>query len=224
MTTRPIETQLCPPIKSLLEAQGYEVKSEVGAADVVGVREGDADPVIVELKTGFSLTLFHQALVRKTITDWVYIAVPQGKGRAWQGSLKKNKKLCKYLGLGLITVRFPDEHTQIHCDPEPYAPRQNKARKTALLREFERREGDPNIGGSTRQTLITAYRQDAQRLAAFLAENGPSKGAEVRDKTGVNAATRMMRDNHYGWFERHSLGVYGLSGAGITAHKAAKIG
>lgn len=52
------ETDLYQPIKQLLEAQGYDVKGEVGDADVVGCR-GEEDPVIVELKTGFSLTLFH---------------------------------------------------------------------------------------------------------------------------------------------------------------------
>lgn len=32
------ETELYPPVKALLEVQGYVVKSEVGAADVVAVR------------------------------------------------------------------------------------------------------------------------------------------------------------------------------------------
>ena len=47
------ETELYPPIKALFEAQGYTVKGEVGAADVVAMR-GDEPAVIVELKTGFA--------------------------------------------------------------------------------------------------------------------------------------------------------------------------
>ena len=39
------ETDLYGPIKQVFEAQGYEVKGEIGAADLVGVR-GDEDPVI----------------------------------------------------------------------------------------------------------------------------------------------------------------------------------
>jgi hypothetical protein len=31
---------------------------------------------------------------------------------------------------------------------------------------------------------------------------------------GVAEATRIMRDNHYGWFERVSTGVYALTDAG----------
>jgi hypothetical protein len=68
------ETDLYPPIKQFLEQQGYAVKAEVGPADVVAVR-GDEPPVIVELKTGFALSLFHQAIERQTVTDAVYIAV-----------------------------------------------------------------------------------------------------------------------------------------------------
>ncbi|MCJ7871929.1 hypothetical protein MUB49_05765 [Phaeobacter sp. J2-8] len=49
------ETALYPAVKALLVAQGYEVKAEIGAADVVAIK-GDDDPVIVELKTGFALT------------------------------------------------------------------------------------------------------------------------------------------------------------------------
>jgi hypothetical protein len=79
--TKPRETDLYLPVKNLLEGQGYEVKGEIGAADVVGVR-GDEDPVVVELKTSFSLSLFHQAIERQAITDTVYIAVPRSSGRA----------------------------------------------------------------------------------------------------------------------------------------------
>ena len=41
------------------------MKGEVGAADMVAVPfKGDNDPVIIELKTGFTLSLFHQAIHR----------------------------------------------------------------------------------------------------------------------------------------------------------------
>ena len=59
---------------------------------------------------------------------------------------------------------------------------------------------------------MTAYRQDAEKLVAFLKEHGASKGAVVARETGVARATRMMADNHYGWFVRVRVGVYGLTG------------
>ena len=43
------EADLYGPIKRFLEAQGYEVKGEIGPCDVMAVR-GDEGPVVVELK------------------------------------------------------------------------------------------------------------------------------------------------------------------------------
>jgi hypothetical protein len=210
------ETDLYLPVKRLLETQGYAVKGEVGAADVVAVRDGD-EPVIVELKAGFSLSLFHQAIQRQAISDAVYVAVPRGTGRASLKALVENRKLCRRLGLGLITVRLPDGFTEIHCDPAPYKPRQSKPRKTRLLREFERLVGDPNLGGATRRNLVTGYRQEALRCLNLLCERGPTKAAEVARQTNIGHARRLMADNHYGWFERIGLGIYALGPKGVEA-------
>ena len=81
------------------------------------------------------------------------------------------------------------------------------------MSEFTRREGDPNKGG-TNGKIVTAYLQDAQKCAEVLAENGPTKGALVKNTTGVVHATRIMRDNHYGWFTPLGNGIYDLSDAG----------
>ncbi|MEM7719443.1 MAG: DUF2161 family putative PD-(D/E)XK-type phosphodiesterase [Pseudomonadota bacterium] len=210
------ETQLYAPVKAFLRDQGYNVKAEVGAADVVACR-GDEEPLIVELKTGFSLSLVHQAVARQAITDTVYIAVPRGKGKRYLTALKQMKTLCRRLGLGLITVRTSDEHLEIHCDPAPYKPRKSTRRKGYLLREFAKRQGDPNTGGATRQGLVTAYRQDALRCAGHLSASGPTKGSVVARETGVEKATRLMADNHYGWFERVETGIYDLTDKGRAA-------
>lgn len=208
------ETALYAPIKRHLEAQGYSVKSEVAGADVVALRGDDPDPVIVEMKTAFSLSLVQQGIVRQSISDWVYLAVPTIKGRK---TLARHLGLCRRLGLGLITVRAKDGHVEVHCDPAPFAPRKIKDRRDRLLREFSRRVGDPNIGGSNRVTLITAYRLDAMRCAKHLADAGPSKGAVVASATGVARATTIMRDDHYGWFERVAKGIYQLTPKGQAA-------
>lgn len=210
------ETDLYPPVKAFLEGQGYVVKSEVGAADVVAVRGGEA-PVIVELKLGFSLTLVHQCVARLGVSDDVYMAVARGKGKRFLKSVKDMTRLCRRLGLGLMTVRSSDGLVTVHCDPGAYAPRKNTRRQGQLLREFAARQGDPNDGGQTRVGLITAYRQDALKLAVYLFEVGASKGADVARETGVARATTMMRDDHYGWFEKVEKGVYGLTPKGAEA-------
>jgi hypothetical protein len=209
------ETDLYPPVRELLEKQGYEVKSEIGTSDVVAVR-GDEPPVIVELKTGFSLSLFHQGINRQALSDWVYVAVPRKTGRPFQKALRANLALARRLGLGLITIRLSDGLVEVHVDPGPYAPRKSKTKQARLLREFSRRVGDPNTGGATRSGLVTSYRQDALKCVAALEELGASKGAVVAHHSGVSGATRLMAADHYGWFDRLSRGVYGLSPRGQT--------
>lgn len=217
MPAKPIrETDLYAPVKAYLEGQGYRVKGEVGAADIVAMR-GEDEPVVVELKIGFSLALFHQAIDRLSLSDAVYIAVPHGQGRAFLKSLNANMKLCRRLGIGLLSVRLQDGFVTPHLDPAPYAPRKSKPRKDRLLREFSRRVGDPNTGGSTRRPVMTAYRQDALRCAAALATGGAAKAAHVAAATGVAAARRIMADDHYGWFERVATGVYRLTPRGEEA-------
>ena len=210
------ETDLYPPIKLLLEGQGYEVKGEIGAADVVGVR-GQEDPLIIELKIGFSLALFHQAVERQAITEAVYVAVPRKTGPVFRKALRANISLCRRLGLGLITVRTTDGFVEIHNDPGPYKPRQSKQKRGQLLREFSKRVGDPNLGGATRTRLITAYRQDALRCVKILHEVGPTKAAKVAQQSRVEKARRLMADNHYGWFERIGTGIYTLTPQGNEA-------
>lgn len=212
------ETELYAPVKQFLIDQGYEVKGEVGAADIVACREGD-DPVVVELKTGFSLTLFHQAIQRQSMTDAVYVAVPHGSGKAYHRSFKSNKSLCRRLGLGLMTVRLDAEDAlvTVHVDPAPYQPRQMKPRKSRLLREFARRVGDPNQGGQTRKGLITAYRQDALRCLKVLSLAGPTKASDVAKATKVIKARDIMANDHYGWFERVDRGIYQITPKGTLA-------
>ena len=206
------EADLYLPVKSFLEDKGFFVKGEIGAADMVALR-GDEEPIIVELKLRLNLTLYHQAVTRLRLTDLVYVAVAKPKGRNARRSLRENTILCRRLGLGFLTVR-QDGTVEVHCDPGPYAPRKNKTKRGKLLREFHRLQGDPNDGGSTRHGIVTAYRQDALRCAMYLAESGAEKGSIVARATGVTNATTLMRDNHYGWFEKVEKGVYALTSQG----------
>jgi hypothetical protein len=209
---RILETDLYLPVKAHFEALGYEVKAEVKDADVMAMRPDvpDAPPVIIELKTGFTLTLLHQAVARQSITDHVYVAVPRWKGRAGWKAFKANIGLCKRLGLGVISVNTTDNTIQMHNEPKPFTPRKNTKRTINTLKEFETRIGDPNIGGTPGGARVTAYRQDAEKCRDYLKEHGPTKGADVAKATGVTRATPLMRSNHYGWFEKVETGVYRL--------------
>jgi len=213
------ETALYPPIKSFLQAQGYEVKAEVTDCDVVALRD-DEPPVIVELKLSLSLALLLQGVDRQAISDWVYVAVPRAKGTRGRSQMRDAVKLCRRLGLGLISVRLePAELVEVHCDPAPYQPRKMAKRKTALLREFHARVGDPNCGGQVGTTVMTAYRQDALRIARALKEGGANRPATLATTLNVPKAASILQKDYYGWFYRIERGVYDLRPAGIAALK-----
>ena len=217
--SRPVrETDLYPPVKAFLEAQGYAVKGEVEGCDLAAVR-GDEPPVIVELKKSFTLGLVFQGIARQSVTDNVYLGVPPFSERTTRR--KDALALCRRLGLGLLTVRLePEPFVETLLDPAEFRPRRRKARLGKLLREFERRVGDPNEGGTARRKLMTAYRQDALRCASYLARNGPTKAAVVACAAGVDRARAMMYADHYGWFERPPgtpRGIYALSAKGRAA-------
>ena len=217
------ETELYAPVKAFLEAQGYEVKAEIKGCDVVAIR-GEEAPLIVELKTSFSLPLVLQGIDRQRLSDNVYIAVPPFSGRGV--SRKEALALCRRLGLGLLTVRLGRSClVEALLDPAEYRPRKRKPALARLLREFQQRVGDPNTGGTTRRKIMTAYRQDALRCAGYLGENGPSKASNVARATGVAKAGQIFLKDYYGWFERavaSPRGVYHLTPKGREAIDEAK--
>lgn len=209
----PAESDLYAPVKAFLEAKGHVVKGEVRGCDVVAVKDGQA--LIVELKQRFSLELILQGVERLALSDLVYLAVPQPTARSrgpnpWD---KRVVKLCRRVGLGLMTVS-PKGRVDVVADPEPYRPQKNKRKSTALLSEHTRRAGDPNLGGITRIKIVTAYRQEALRVAAVLVERGPQRPRDLKVACDAPRAGSILSSNHYGWFERQEKGIYVITEAG----------
>lgn len=208
------ERDLYGPIKRFLEAQGYAVKGEIGACDVVAVR-GDEPPVVVELKERLTLTLILQAVDRLAVSDTVYIAFRIGRGHSgsWRSHGKQVLALSRRLGIGLLTVSSRGRVVPV-LDTTPYRPRANSGRRAKLLKEFFERVGDTEVGGSAAARRLTAYRQDALRCARELVAAGALKVSVLSQRTGVSRAGPILRDNHYGWFERVAVGHYALSANG----------
>jgi hypothetical protein len=207
------ESDLYPPVKAFLEAQGYEVKGEIGSCDAVGTR-GNEPPVIVELKLQFNLALVLQGVDRLSLTDRVYLAVARPSGRRGAGAFvyhRDVRKLCRRLGLGLMTVDTASPAVEVLVDPELYRPRKKTKRLGRLLGEHARRVGDPTRGGVTRTPIVTAYRQEALRCALLIRDDQRTNLKALRE-TGVvpNAASILQRDV-YGWFQRVSRATYALT-------------
>ncbi len=211
------ETALYPPLKRFLEGQGYTVKGEVGPCDVVAVRDGEP-PVVVELKRTLNLELVLQAVDRLSLTDTVYLGVPEDAPALRRGKRKRVLRLLRLLGFGVVTISVAPERVSVLLDPGPYGgPRISKARQQRLLGEFARRVGDPVAGGSDRRRgLLTAYRQRALAIARHLAEHGPTKAAVVAGAVEDPKAREVLYRDVYGWFERVDRGIYALTPKGRT--------
>jgi len=208
------ETALYQPIRAYLEGQGYDVKGEVEHCDLVA-RRGEEPPLIVELKTRLNLELVLQAADRLRLTESVYIAFPEG-APLWRRQWRRLRALCRRLGIGIITLDGSALRVNVRLDPLPYRPKRHTVRTHRLLAEFKHRVGDMNEGGVTRKPLMTAYRQDALRCAAVLADQ-PLSLAEIRDASRVLRAGSILQKDHYGWFERIRRGHYRLSPKGVQA-------
>jgi hypothetical protein len=207
------ETALYPTVKRFLEGAGFSVKGEVCGCDIVAVREGAPLLLaIVELKRGFNLDLLLQAVDRMRPADEVWVAVPltrRGRDRD-----PRVRRLCRLIGLGLMAVDAAHGRVEILAEPGPYKPRPDQRRRTRLLTEHSRRQGDPTLGGSTREPVMTAYRQRALACAAGLRAGA----ARPRDLRVVAAdAGRILLRNVYGWFERTAPGHYRLTPIGEAA-------
>ncbi len=217
MPTKPTsETQLYAPVRDMLVAQGYEVQAEVDHCDITATQEDEL--LVIELKLRFSVDLLAQACERLRITDSVYVAIPKPvgsvRGRRW----RRNRRLLRRLGLGLLVVDLkgsPEVDIVLH--PLPYQGQKSKGRKRSILQEMAGRTGDRNVGGSTGKTLVTAYREDAVFVACALEELGPQTAVQLRKHGAAKRSRAIMYDNHYGWFERIDRGVYRLSPIGQEA-------
>jgi hypothetical protein len=209
-----METSLYLPVKSFLEKAGYVVKGEIAGCDLVGLSEGDPTIVVIcELKLSFNLELILQAVDRAAISDEVWIAAKvsaKGKGRE---SDKRYRDLCRRLGIGMLGVSAGGDVCVIVGAVTPM-PRTNPKRRSRLMREHQKRRGDPAVGGSSRVPLMTAYRQQALGCAAALSA-GPLRVRDIR--AGIPDAGKVLLSNVYGWFERLERGVYGLTDAGRDA-------
>ena len=209
-----METDLYPPIKRHLERLGLEVKGEVCGCDLVALSDGSPELVVIgEMKQSFTLELVLQAVDRTSACDEVWLAVGASKRGRGRENDARVKKLCRFLGFGLLTVTA-EGRVDVVAEPAPWKPRRDAKRRSRIVEEHRRRKGDPVVGGSTRTPQMTAYRQQALAVANALAGT-PSRPRDLR--TLAPDAAKILQGNVYGWFERIERGLYGLTSSGRVA-------
>jgi hypothetical protein len=202
------------PVKRFLEGLGYTVKGEVGHCDLVGLRNDDPTVVVIgELKLTFNLELVLQGVDRMSLGDEIWLAAQlsvRGKGRE---SDPRYRNLCRRLGFGLLGVDRSGR-VDILVSPTAPMPRKDLRRRSRLVEEHKRRQGDPSVGGGTRKPIMTAYRQQALACAAAMIST-PQRPRDL--KRIYPDAQKILHRNVYGWFERSERGVYALTETGRQA-------
>ena len=212
------ESDMSAPLTHYLEIQGYRVNCEVKHCDMTAIR-GD-EIVVIELKLAMSLRFLYQSLLRKHITDSVYLALPVEGGSAFPPEFRNLKSLLKRLEMGLILVRFLKTKIKVevvqHPDMWEAPKRPGKAR--SILREIHAREIEYNLAGTPGQhRKMTAYRQRVLKIATAMSDGNIWTPAQLR-QCGCDASTsQILRMNHYGWFIREERGKYRLGATGRDA-------
>ena len=208
------ETDLFPPVAEFLLQLGFTVRSEVRGCDITAVK--DEELVIVELKKNFSIDLLIQATKRQRAADTVYVAIPRPakglKGKHWQGVVH----LVKRLELGLMLVSFTGSKARVEVavDPSPFTRKRGGQSRKAILSEIAGRSQDYNQGGSSRQKLMTAYRENAIQIACLLNDLGPLTTRRLRELGAGSKTQSILYRDHYKWFRRVVPGTYELTELG----------
>ena len=84
-----VEAALYAPVKAFLQRQGYVVRGEVRGCDLVA-RRGNEEPVIVELKLRFTLSLLLQGIDRLALSR----CHGQRRGREACGRMRSGRANC----------------------------------------------------------------------------------------------------------------------------------
>jgi len=210
------ETDLYEPIKKYFESKNFTVHGEVKGCDLIA-RSGN-ELIAVELKLSVSLKLIFQAMERKKTVPLVYVAVPRPKS-AKSKHYKSSVQLLKTLGVGLIVVALdsPAKMVEIVLIPEICKPT-NSRKASAIKKEIEGRSADYNKGGTSRQKIITAYRERSIKIAVLMNKLGRiSVKKLIEEHDEDKSVSGLLSRNYYDWFNRVDKGVYDLSEKGIDA-------
>jgi hypothetical protein len=213
------ETELFEPVASFLMEKGYDVRAEVRDCDIVAIK--DHEVVIVELKLKFNMDLLLQVSDRLRYTDKVYLAIPSSEINLFKKKGKKQRHMLRMLEVGLLTVRVSDGEFIVKEVLEPKVMnrdqlrKRNKRKNQLLLNEFKGREKLANIGGSTRTSIHTAYKELNINIAKALTD-GPLSIKEIKENVPNDKVGNVLQKNYYGWYERVDRGVYQLTIKGIN--------
>ena len=205
------EADMYEPIRQLLNGLGFIVRGEVKNCDIAAIKGEEL--WVVEMKLSANLTLLYQAMERKAITDYVFIAIPRPKNsRAKNFSLLK--KIISKLELGLILVSIDSPVPLAEIAIHPTTSKKTSPKKSESVRKEILGRSSDTIGGAANTRVSTAYREKCIKIACMLEVQGELNSRELLRLGCEKDTATILRLNHYGWFTKTENGKYTLSAAG----------
>jgi hypothetical protein len=212
------EKDLYEPIQHYFHTQGYEVQAEVKDCDVVAWKENKL--IIIELKLNLNITLLMQAAKRQRYTPDVYIAIQRPKTSLRRRRWRDLIYLVRRLELGLILVSFEGKKPSVQLvhKPGPFdrtrSTRQSKRGRDQIIKEAKDRRSNTNIGGSSKITTMTAYKEKCIQIAFYLDHLGPMSASDLKKLKTGDRTYGILYNNYYKWFKLVERGVYDLTDIG----------
>ena len=217
------ETDLNDPVKRWLIDQGCDVKAEIKDVDLIGRFQDDL-LIGVELKLKLNLEVINQAVERQSFCDMVYIAVLHDYKMVETKRYKMTLLTLKRLNLGLLLVnlRSTEPYVIEVIKPESFDFEQSRKRKVtkrqSIIKEFNKRKSDVNKGGSSKQKLMTAYKEHCLMVLYLMFAYDLSTTKElVNYGFEPKQVMSIWNKNFYKWFEKKDKGVYAVSEEGVLA-------
>lgn len=217
------EVDLYEPCKIWLEEKGCDVRGEIHDIDILGIYPPDCT-IGVEMKINLNLEVINQAVQRQKLVDYVYVATIHNGKTVSNKRTKLTMDTLRRLNIGWVTVNFKANppRVQVLLDAQSFDFEMSRKRKTSdkerLIREFNSRSLDLNRGGSTRKKLMTAYREEALKIAYLLSLDETSTVKMLKLKGSHEKKTSsILNSNFYHWFIKVDRGVYRLSETGRKA-------
>ncbi len=206
------EADMFPMLKQHFEQLNYKVNAEVKSCDLTAIKDGEL--IVVEMKTSLNITLLYQALERKKLTPYVFIAIPKPK-RDLRKNLHKMKNLLSKLQIGLIVVDIVNKDVIRYLEPEEDGAKLNYKKKSQVLKEIGKREVDENIGGINKTKILTGYKELGISLCCVMSLEKEITTHDLRNKYGFDKdVTGYLNKNFFAWFHKVGRGKYILSSRG----------
>ena len=133
-----------------------------------------------------TLELVLQAIDRISACDEVWLAIGASKRGRGRENDARVKKLCQFLGFGLLTVNT-EGRVDVVAEPAPWKPRRDAKRRSRIVEEHRRRKGDPVLGGSS------AHPND--RLSSAGARRGQRACQRAESTAGPSNVRARRRQN-----------------------------